>query len=343
MLGMVFRTYGGPEVLESAELPDPTPARGEVRVRVRAVALNHLDIFVRRGIESLRIPLPHIGGSDVAGVVDALGPDVEGWSAGDEVIVNPSLPCGACPYCVQGESPLCLTFRILGEHVAGGLAELVVVPADRLHRKPAGMSWAEAASVPLAFQTAWRAVVTRAAVRPGERVVVLGASGGVATAAVQIARLAGAHVTAVTSSDEKCAALMALGADVAIDRTRESWSRTVWQSTGKLGADVIVENVGAATWPDSLRTCARGGRIVTYGATTGPLAETDLRYLFWRQITIMGTTMATDGEFRAVLGELAAGRLRPVVGLVMPLRDAARAHETLEAGGVLGKLVLTVP
>jgi NADPH:quinone reductase-like Zn-dependent oxidoreductase len=201
----------------------------------------------------------------------------------------------------------------------------------------------EAAAVPLVFQTAWRALITRAQVRAGETVVVLGAGGGVGTAAIQIARLAGARVIAVTSTPERCEAVRALGAHVAIDRVSESWSRAVWTTTGKRGADVVVENVGAATWKDSVRATARGGRIVTYGATTGPLAEMDLRYLYWRQISIMGTTMATDGEFDDVMRAIEAGELRPVVGEVLPLSEAARAHEMLEAGGVVGKLVLAVP
>jgi NADPH:quinone reductase-like Zn-dependent oxidoreductase len=343
MKAMVFRRHGGPDVLEAASLPDPEPGPGQVRVRVRAVALNHLDLFVRNGIEGLSVALPHIGGSDVAGVVDDFGEGVDGWSRGDEVVVNPSLPCLTCAHCRSGEAPLCDSYQILGEHVWGGLAEMVVVPAHRLHRKPAALSWAEAAAFPLVFQTAWRALITRAALRAGETVVILGSSGGVGTAAVQIARLAGARVIAVTSSPSRCQTVIGLGAHVAIDRQAESWSKAVWRETGKRGADVVVENVGAPTWRDSVRATARGGRIVTYGATAGPIAEMDLRYVFWRQIAILGTTMATDGEFAAVMNAIEAGTLRPVVGEVMPLTEAARAQEMLEAGQVPGKIVLTVP
>lgn len=342
MRAAVFYEHGGPEVIEIAEVPAPERGPRDVRVAVRAVALNHLDLWVRRGLPNLSLPLPHVGGSDVAGVVDAVGEEVGNVQAGDEVLVNPSLPCRHCPECRTGETPLCRHYRILGEHVPGGLAEYVVVPADRVHPKPGRLSFVEAAAVPLAFQTAWRALITRAAVKPGEDVVILGASGGVATAAVQIARLAGARVIAVTSSAERASAVEALGAEVVIDRTVEPWSKAAWLATGRRGADVVVENVGQATWHDSLRTAARGGRIVTYGATTGPTAETDIRYIYWKQLSILGTTMSTDAEFEQVLRLVDRGELKPVVGQVLGFEQAARAHAVLEAGDVIGKVVLAV-
>ncbi|MFQ5460144.1 MAG: alcohol dehydrogenase catalytic domain-containing protein, partial [Anaerolineae bacterium] len=281
----VVKEFGSPEVIALETVVTPSPGPGEVRVAVRAVGLNHLDLFVRRGIEGLDLPLPHIGGSDVAGIVDAVGHGVTGWSPGTEVIVNPSLPCQSCQACEAGDTSMCREYRILGEHVPGGMAEYVVVPADRLYPKPTALDWVEAAAVPLAFQTAWRALVTRAQVRPGEDVLVLGASGGVASVAVQIAHLAGARVIAVTSSAGRCDLARELGAEVAIDRTAEPWAKAAWLATGRRGAHVVVENVGAATWFDSLRSAAPGGRIVTYGATTGPRPETDLRYIFWKQLT----------------------------------------------------------
>jgi NADPH:quinone reductase-like Zn-dependent oxidoreductase len=342
MLAAVIRRHGEPDVLELAEIPTPVPDYGEVRVAVRAVALNHLDLWVRRGLPALEVPLPHVGGSEVSGVVDAVGPGVDDWVAGDAVIVNPSLPCHRCAACRHGEHPLCETYKILGEHVHGGAAEYVVVRGDRLYPKPPTMSFVEAAATPLVFQTAWRSLVTRARVRPGEDVLVLGASGGVATAAIQIAALAGARVIAVTSSPERCDAVTDLGADVAVDRTQEPWSKAVWLATGRRGADIVVENVGEATWPDSLRSAARGGRIVTYGATTGHAAQTDLRYVFWRQLTILGSSMATDGEFDDVMHLVTQGKLRPVVGHVLDLQDIGDAHELLERGGVIGKIVLRV-
>ena len=347
MRAAYFDRHGPPEVVTLGELPTPQPGPGQVRVAVRAVALNHLDLWARRGLPNVTLPLPHIGGSDIAGVVDVLGPSLDEdpprrWTPGDAVVINPSLPCGRCAACRAGETSLCERFRILGEHLHGGMAEYVVVPADRLYPKPAQLSFAEAAAVPLVFQTAWRALITRARLRPGEDVVILGAGGGVATAAIQIARLAGSRVIAVTSSTERALAVQALGADIVIDRTQEPWSKAAWLATEKRGADVLVENVGAATWADSLRTMKRGGRIVTYGATTGAMAETDLRYVFFKQLSILGSTMASDGEFEAVMRLVDRGLLHPVVDRVLPLAEARRAHEILEAGEALGKVVLAV-
>jgi NADPH:quinone reductase-like Zn-dependent oxidoreductase len=343
MRAALFRQTGGPEVIEIGDVDRPEPRAGEVRIGVRAAALNHLDLFVRRGIPGVELELPHVTGSDAAGVVDAVGHGVDGWAPGTGVVVNPSLPCLRCAYCRAGQTPLCDTYRVLGEHTQGSVAEYLVVRADRLYPKPAHLNWAEAAAVPLVFQTAWRALITRAAVRPGETVVILGAGGGVATAAIQIARLAGARVIAVTSTPERAQLAHALGADVTVDRSAGSWSRAVWDATARRGADVIVDSVGEATWPDTIRTVSRGGRIVTFGATTGPAAKTDLRYVFWRQITILGTTMATDAEFAAVMALVDRGRLAPVVGAVLPLEDAGRAHALLESGAVAGKVVLVLP
>jgi len=342
MRAAAFDRFGAPDVVSLIDVPTPVPGPGEVRVAVRAVALNHLDLWVRRGLPTLDLPLPHIGGSDFAGTVDAIGEGVEGWACGDDVVVNPSLPCLQCAMCRRGEHPLCDRYRIIGEHVHGGMAEYAVVPAHRLRAKADRLTFVEAASVPLAFQTAWRALITRARLRPGEDVLVLGASGGVATAAVQIARLAGARVFAVTSTDKGVELTRRLGADVVVDRLAQDWSKAVWQATGKRGVDVVVENVGVATWHDSIRVAARAGRIVTYGATTGAVPEIDLRYVFWKQLDILGSTMATDAEFDAVMRLLDRGALEPVVGVVLPLQEARRAHELLEAGQVLGKVVLEV-
>jgi NADPH:quinone reductase-like Zn-dependent oxidoreductase len=342
MRAAVFDAHGPPEVIHVAEVATPEPGPGEVRVAVHAVALNHLDLWVRRGLPGLELPLPHIGGSEVAGVVDAVGPGADDWAAGQAVVVNPSLPCGRCGSCRAGETSLCRDYRVLGEHVAGGLAEHLVVPAHRLRPKSADLSFAEAAAVPLVFQTAWRAVVTRAAVRPGDDVLVLGASGGTAAAAIQIAKLAGARVVAVTSSAERCAFARRLGADVTIDRLAEPWSKAAFLATGRRGADVVVENVGAATWRDSLRAAARGGRIVTYGATTGATPETDIRYIFWKQLSVLGSTMASDAEFEAVMRLVDRGDLHPTVDRVLPLEAAAEAHALLEDGAITGKLVLEI-
>jgi NADPH:quinone reductase-like Zn-dependent oxidoreductase len=244
--------------------------------------------------------------------------------------------------CRAGHQTLCDTYRIIGEHVWGGMAQYLVVPAHRLHPKPERLSFVEAAAVPLAFQTAWRALVTRAALRPGEVVLVTGASGGVSTAAIQIARLCGAHVIAVTSSPEKADRVAALGAETVIDRTATPWSKAVWQATGKRGADVVIDSVGGETWRDVLRSAARLGRVVTYGGTAGPTAPTDTPVVFWKQLSILGSTMSNDDEFRAVLAEVDRGTLEPVVGAVLPLSEARCAHEVLESGDFVVKIVLEV-
>jgi NADPH:quinone reductase-like Zn-dependent oxidoreductase len=261
-------------------------------------------------------------------------------TTGQRVVVNPSLWCGRCRYCLRAREPLCVEYRILGEHIDGGFAELIAVPASHVYPLPENLSWEEAACLPVSYGTAWRALVTQAAVRPGEDVLVLGASGGTAIAAIQIGKLAGARVFAVTQGRENVERVRSLGADVVYDRTETDWSTQVFRDTGRQGVDVVLENVGEATWRGSLRALGRGGRLVTYGATTGPTVETDLRLLFWKQIHIMGTTMATRAEWETVLGVALHGELRPVVDTIMPLENARAAHERLEAGGQFGKIVL---
>jgi len=339
MRAAIFTEFGGPEKVHIADVPRPTPGPGEVLLKVEAVAMNHLDLWVRRGLP-IETTMPHIGGSDVAGTVVELGPGSSGVEIGARVVVNPSLSCGHCRYCVQGEEPLCLSYRILGEHTNGGMAEFVAVPAANIYPIPEGFSFIEAAALPVSYQTAWRAIVSRAAVRPGEDVLILGASGGTAIAALQIARLSGARVFAVTSGKENVERVRALGADVVYDRTEVDFSREVYRDTGKRGVDVVVENVGQATWQGSVRALARGGRLVTYGATTGHEAALDLRVVFWKQIQIIGTTMASRAEFEAMLRVAWRSELRPVIQATFPLAQARAAHELLESGKHFGKLVL---
>ena len=330
MRAALFWEHGGPEVVRVEQVPQPIPAAGEVLVRVRAAGMNHLDLWSRRGLP-FPIPLPHIGGSDIAGTVE---------STGERVVVNPSLWCRRCRYCARGQEPLCVDYRILGEHVDGGFAECIAVPETHVYRVPDGFSAEEAACLPVSYGTAWRAVVTQAEVRPGEDVLVLGASGGTAIAAIQIAKLAGARVFAVTSGAENVQRVRELGADVVYDRGEVDWSAEVFRDTGRVGVEVVIENTGELTWKGSLRALARGGRLVTYGATTGPHAETDLRMLFWKQIRLIGTTMATRGEWEAMLRVALAAQLRPIIDSVLPLEQARLAHERLEAGGQFGKIVL---
>lgn len=340
MRAAFFRVHGGPDVLEIGEAPEPVAAQGTVIVGVRAVAINHLDLWVRRGIPGLDLDLPHIGGSDIAGVVEQVGPGVEGWSPGDRVAVNPGLWCGACSFCLAGEESLCRSYRIIGEHVAGGTAERARVPAVNLYRLPDSLPFEEAAAAPLVYQTAWRAVHGRARLSAGETLLVTGGSGGVSTAAIQIGRYLGARVIALTSGSgnrERCAEL---GADEVIDRLSSNFVSEVKEITGGAGVEVIVDSVGEALWSDCMRCLGTNGRLVTYGATTGASASLNIRHVFWKQLQVIGTTMASRSEFEHVMGLVADGTLRPVVDSVLPLEQIRKAHEALESGAVFGKLVL---
>ncbi|MCK5448477.1 MAG: zinc-binding dehydrogenase, partial [Gemmatimonadetes bacterium] len=340
MYAAFFRRHGGPEVMETGEAPEPVAATGTVVVSVRAAALNHLDLWVRRGLPGLTLELPHIGGSDVAGVIDEIGPGVEGWEVGDRVALNPSLWCGECEWCERGEHPLCLDFKILGEHVAGGTAERVRVAARNLYRIPDDLEFRVAAAAPLAYQTAWRALKTRGGLKDGESLLVTGASGGVSTAAIQIARLLGARVLAVTSGPENVSRVRELGADVVFDRLETDFAEGVKEHTAGRGVNLVLDSVGEATWAQCLRSLSRLGRLVTYGATTGPRGAVEIRHMFWKQISVSGSTMASRSEFEAVMGHVAAGDLTPVIDDVMPLAAIREAHEVLEAGRAFGKLVL---
>jgi NADPH:quinone reductase-like Zn-dependent oxidoreductase len=338
MRAAYFTEHGPVSVLQVGEMPLPEPGSGEVRLQVAASALNHLDVWVRRGLP-LEMTMPHIGGSDVAGLVDAVGEGVSDVAPGARVVADPSLACGECEWCGRGEEPLCQQYRILGEHTQGGFAEYVVVPAANLYPIPEGYPMETAAAAPLVFLTAWRGLVSRGRLRAGESVLVTGASGGVATAAVQLARHLGARVYAVTTG-EHVERVRALGADVVYDREQVDFSRQLWQDTDKRGVDLIFDSVGEATWQQNLRAVARGGRIVVYGATTGPKLETDARVLFWKQAEILGTTMSNRREFREVMELVFSGAVEPVVDVVLALDEIRDAHERLEAGRQFGKIVL---
>ena len=338
MRAAIFHENGGPEVVRIEDIPRPVPKPGEVLVEVRAAALNHLDLWVRRGMP-IETTMPHIGGSDISGVIVEVGDGVSEARAGERVVINPSLWCGECEWCSRGEESLCVKFRILGEHTDGGFCEYVAVAADHVYAIPDDLSFEDAAALPIAYMTAWRALA-RAALQPGEDVLVIGASGGTALAAVQFAKMLGARVFAVTKGEENVARLKSLGADVVYDRAAEDFSAGVFRDTNKRGVGVVVENVGSPTWNGSVRALARNGRLVTYGATAGPRVELDVRVLFWKQLQIIGTTMASRAEFEAMLETVFSGRVRPVVDSVMPLDHAREAHEKLEAGGQFGKIVL---
>jgi len=336
MRAALFREPGGPDVLRVEQVETPVPGPGEVRIAVRAAGLNHLDLWARRGLPG--VPLPHIGGSDVAGEIESVGRGVD-RDIGEPVIVDPGLSCGTCEHCLRDEKPLCARYRILGEHRDGGFAEYVVVPSDHAYRIPADFPFAPAAAAPLTFLTAWRGLISRAGLRAGESVLVTGASGGVAVAAIRIARHVGATVHAITTT-EKVDRVAALGADHVWDRRDPEHRKALFEATGRRGVDVVFDSVGEATWHDNVRALARGGRMVVYGATTGHAATTDLRHVFWKQLSIIGTTMSNRREFEKVMGLVFDGTLEPVVDVVWPLERIRDAHERLESGRQFGKIVL---
>lgn len=343
MQAMLLVAHGGPESLAWGEIPLPSPGFGEVRVRVRAVAMNHMDLWVRRGGPAFRVALPHVLGCDIAGIVDSIGEGVTGVEPGARCVVNPGLSCGTCEKCLSGDDPLCRRYRILGEHRAGGYAEHIVIPAVNVLPYPGELSFEHAAAAPLVFLTAWRMLVRRARVEPGEWVLVQAAASGVGSAAVQIAKLAGARVIATASSAAKLASAKELGADEIIDSSNEDFVAATKRITGGRGADVVIEHVGGEVFTRSVLATRSGGRLVTCGATTGATPNIDLRHVFFRQIQVLGSTMGSKADLFAILPLLAAGRLRPVVGRVLSLRDAAEGHRLLESRTVFGKVVFSVP
>jgi len=342
MKAAYYKKHGGPEVLEVGDLDLSTPGAGEVRVRLRAAALNHLDLFVRGGLPNLKLPFPHVPGADGAGEVDLLGPDVTGFSAGDRVLIQPGLFCAACEFCRAGEHSLCIRYRILGEHASGTLAETVVVPARNLYPIPGGLDWASAAAFPLAYETAWRLVMGRGALRAGEQVLIHGIGGGVAVASLQIAKLAGARAIVTSSSNEKLAMAKELGAETGLNYRETDVEKEVRTLTGKRGVDLVVDSVGEATWMTSLKSVAKGGRIVTCGATTGPNPAEEMRLIFWKQISILGSTMANLREFDELYRVVSSGAIRPVIDRVYPLEKAGDAFARLESARHMGKIVVTI-
>jgi NADPH:quinone reductase-like Zn-dependent oxidoreductase len=337
-----FQQHGGPEVLKYADAPDPVVRPNEVLVRVRACALNHLDLWVRQGIPGVPIPLPHIPGSDVAGEIAHIGGEVSTVRVGQKVVLAPGITCGKCTACLAGLDNRCRQFTNLGYMIDGGCAELVSAPEVNCLPFPENLSYEQAAAVPLVFQTAWHMLVGRAELQPGEDVLILGAGSGVGSAAIQIAKFFGARVITTAGTDEKLAKARELGADHVINHKSQKIREEVRRITGKRGADVVFEHVGTATWDDSLASLAPSGRLVTCGATTGYDAKVDLRFLFSRQLSLLGSYMGTKSELRTVMKLVAEGRLKPIVDRVFPLAEAAAAHAYLESGAQFGKVVLTV-
>ncbi|WP_430506377.1 zinc-binding dehydrogenase [Haloparvum sp. PAK95] len=340
MKAVQFSEHGDRDVIEYGDYPDPEPGRGEVLLDVKAGALNHLDIWTRRGLPGIDLEMPHVPGSDAAGVVLETGEGVTRFSEGDHAAVSAGVACGECEFCRDGDPTLCPHFSIIGEHQEGVHSELTTVPADNLVPVPDHVDWEVAGSASLVFQTAWRMLQTRADVEAGESVLVLGASGGVGHAAVQIANHAGCEVYATASTDEKLSYAEELGADHVINYEADDFAREIGEHTGRRGVDVVVDHVGAATYPDSLKSLTKGGRLVTCGATTGPNPDAGLNRIFWNQLQIIGSTMATPGEVDDVLDLVWDGTFEPRIREVLPMSEAARAHEIIEDREGFGKVVV---
>ena len=343
MRALTLTGIGGLEHLAVQDVPAPAlRADDDVLVRIRCAALNHLDLWMTEGLPGVGPVLPHVVGSDGAGEVEAVGPAAGGWRPGDRVMINPGISCGHCAACEEGEESLCSTFGLLGEHLPGTAAELVVVPAANLGRVPEGMSWSEAAAFPLATLTAWRMLTARSRLRTGETVLIWGVGGGVGMAALRIAVLLGARAIVTSGSDAKLETAARLGAVLGLNHRSADVVAEVRRETAGRGAHVVVDCVGEATWANSLRALRRGGRLVVCGATTGPSVSLDLRRLFWHQWTILGSTMGSRREFAEIVRLAHEGRLWPVVDSVLPLADGAAAYRRMQRGEQTGKLVIEV-
>lgn len=342
MKAVIYRQHGGPEVLEYTDHPTPEPSVGQVLVRLHAAALNRMDLWVRRGWPGIKLEYPHIPGADGAGEIAALGSGVLDWEIGTRVVINPNWSCGSCEFCLAGWDNRCTNWHLLGETIRGTFAEYVVVPAGNVLRIPDGFDAHAAAAAALVYHTAWHSLITRAKLRLAETVLVVGASGGVNTASIQIAKLAGAVVYVIGSNADKLALAESLGADILIDRTIESsWPMAIHKLTDKRGVDLVVDNVGS-TFPLSFRAARKGGRIVTVGNTGGPKVEIDNRYVFSKHLTLMGSTMGTKNDFSTVMGLVFSGKLRPVLDRTYPLESAGQALQRLERNQQMGKITLSI-
>ncbi|GAB4399635.1 MAG: zinc-binding dehydrogenase [Anaerolineales bacterium] len=342
MKAILFDQHGGAEVLRYADFETPRPAPGEVLVRLRAASLNRLDLWVRAGWPGIKLQYPHIPGADGAGEVAELGEGVSGWQIGERVAIDSNLGCGECAECLRGNDNRCARWQLLGETRRGTYAEFVAVPARQLFRLPPGFDFHLAAAAGLVFLTAWHSLTRRAALSAGETVVVVGASGGVNTASIQIAKHLGARVIVIGSDEEKLSLAKSLGADELINRQETpEWHKAVFALTEKRGAEVIVDNVGA-TYPLSLRAAAKGGRIVTVGNTGGPLVEIDNRFVFSKHLSLLGSTMGSLADYREVMRLVTEGHLRPALDRSFPLSEARAAQERLARGEQLGKITLEI-
>ena len=343
MRALTISEHGGTDKLEfRTDIAIPEPSAGEVRVRLHAAALNHLDVFTLAGLPGINITAPWVMGADGAGVIDKVGTGVTSISVGDRVVINPGISDRTCEFCTRGEQSMCVKFRLLGEHLPGTFADYVSLPHQNVRRIADSVPFDTAAAYLLATLTAWRMLVTRARVKPGEDVLIWGIGGGVAQAAMRVALMTGARVWVTSGSDAKLEKATELGAHETINHRTASVGKEIRARTGKRGVDVVVDSVGESTWNESLVALGRGGRLVTCGGTSGPMVQTDIRRLFWNQWTIMGSTMGNDSEFDTVVSELAAGRLAPVIDSVFDLAQGRQAFERMANAEQFGKIVLRI-
>ncbi len=342
MKTILFHKHGGPEVLEYTEFPMPEPKYGEVLVRLRAAALNRMDVMVRNGWPGLKLELPHINGADGAGEVAGLGENTKGFKIGERVAINANLGCGDCEFCLKGQDNMCLNWHLLGETVRGTYTEYICLPARQLYKLPEDFNFHQAAAAALVYQTAWHSMVKRGGVKVGETVAIVGAGGGVNSASIQVAKYLGARVIVIGSNSRKLKEAEALGADILIDRSKEEdWSKAVFIATQRRGVDAVVDNVGT-TFPMSLRVLRKGGRLLTVGNSSAPRFEIDNRYIFAKHLSIIGSTMSTLADFAEVMDLVVDGRLKPVIDKTFPLKEAAAAQERLWNGENFGKITLDI-
>ena len=342
MKAIVFHQHGGPEVLQYEDIQPPTLGPGQVQVQIKAAALNRLDLFVRQGWPGLRLKMPHIPGADASGVVLEVGGGVDHITPGDRVAVNPTVSCSRCRFCLRGEDNMCLRHSILGEFEPGTYAQQIVVPGANVIKMPDHITHKEAAAISLVGITAWHMLITKGNLQPGEDVLIVGAGGGVNSAAIQIAKLAGARVFVVGSNADKLTRAEQLGADVLIDRSQRDWSKAVYSLTNKRGVDVVVDNVGRDTWSGSIRALRRGGRMLVVGNTSGPHYDLDIRYIFVKHLSILGSTMGTRDDYATMIKLFFDGKLKAVIGEQLSLAEGRAAQEMLAEGKVFGKIVLMV-
>ncbi len=342
MKAVIFQKHGGPEVLEYTDFPAPTLKAGEVLIRVRAAALNRMDVMFRNGWPGLKLELPHINGADGSGQVAELGDDATGFRIGDRVAINANLGCGQCEFCQNKQDNMCRRWHLLGETIRGTYAEYISLPTRQLYKLPADFDFHASAAAALVYQTAWHSMVKRGSVKAGETVAIVGAGGGVNSASIQVAKYLGARVIVIGSSAKKLKDAESLGADILIDRSRDDdWSKAVFAATDKRGADVVVDNVGT-TFPLSLRALRKGGRLLTVGNSGSPRFEIDNRFIFAKHISIIGSTMSTLADFAEVMDLVVAGKLKPIIDTTYPLKEAAAAQERLWSGGNFGKITLDI-